>query len=348
MVIYNRTYRAVWLLLLVVFACACGTPGTKNESAESTEHPGMVWIPGGKFTMGTDAQNAYEHERPAHPVKVKGFWMDITEVTNAQYKEFTDATGYVTIAEKAPRWEELKTQLPEGTPRPPDSVLVAGALVFDPPKDVVTLNDYSQWWSWKKGASWKSPEGPGSNLEGRWNHPVVHIAYEDAQAYCKWAGKRLPTEAEWEFAVRGGKEQYEYGSERELKTQKGGFVANYFQGSFPVRDLAEDGFTGTAPVRTFPANAYGLYDMIGNVWEWTSDLYNVEYFASLPQNEATDNPHGPTDFYDPQEPGVKKYVTKGGSYLCASNYCSNYRSSARQGTAFDSGQSHIGFRCVKD
>ncbi len=243
MIVYNQIYRVVCPLLLVVFVSACGTQSTKVESAGSTEHPGMVRIPGGEFTMGTDAQNAYEHERPAHPVKVKGFWMDITEVTNAQYKEFTEATGYVTIAEKAPSWEELKAQLPDGTPRPPDSVLVAGALVFDPPKDVVTLNDYSQWWSWKKGANWKSPEGPGSNLEGRWNHPVVHIAYEDAQAYCKWAGKRLPTEAEWEFAVRGGKEQYEYGSERELKTQQGGFVANYFQGSFPVRDLAEDGFT---------------------------------------------------------------------------------------------------------
>lgn len=344
MIAYNRVYSI--LFIVVILAGACSTK--RKEADESAAQPGMVWIQGGEFVMGSDARDAYEHERPAHPVKVKGFWMDVTEVTNAQYKEFVDATGYVTLAEKAPDWEALKAQLPAGTPRPPDSVMVAGALVFDPPKEAVTLNDYTQWWAWKKGANWKNPEGPGSNLDGRLNHPVVHMAYEDVQAYCKWAGKRLPTEAEWEFAVRGGKEQYDYGSERELKTQQGRFVANYFQGSFPVRDLAEDGFTGTAPVKTFPANAYGLYDMIGNVWEWTSDLYNVGYFASLPKDKVTENPKGPADFYDPREPGIRKYVTKGGSYLCASNYCSNYRSSARQGTAFDSGLSHIGFRCVKD
>jgi len=345
MAVYSRIYRVLWIVYLVVFASACNTC-TTIETSEAP--PGMIWIPGGEFTMGTEAPDAEPHERPSHPVTVDGFWMDITEVTNTQYKAFVDATGYITVAEKAPTWEDLKAQLPEGTPKPHDSVFAAGALVFNPPAGVVTLNDYSQWWSWTRGASWKSPEGPGSNLDGRLNHPVVHIAYEDAQAYCTWAGKRLPTEAEWEFAVRGGKEQYEYGSERELKTNTGGFIANYFQGSFPARNLAEDGFTGTSPVKTFPANAYGLYDMIGNVWEWTGDLYNVGYYASLPHDKPADNPRGPTNSYDPQEPGVKKYVTKGGSYLCASNYCSNYRSSARQGTAFDSGLSHIGFRCVKD
>lgn len=326
---------------------ACQSRQNTPEDAGTTEkNEGMVWVPGGTFVMGTDDQNSYDHERPAHTVHVDGFWMDVTEVTNGQYKKFADATGYVTVAEKAPSWDELKQQLPPGTPKPPDSVLVAGALVFHPPHEPVMLNDYAQWWTWTKGANWRHPEGAGSDLEGRWNHPVVHIAYEDALAYCAWAGKRLPTEAEWEFAVRGGKEQYQYGSERELNPQ-GKFIANYFQGSFPVKDLAEDGFTGTSPVASFPPNAYGLCDMIGNVWEWTNDLYNVEYYASLPKNKITDNPRGPASSYDPQEPGVKKYVTKGGSYLCASNYCSNYRSSARQGTAFDSGLSHIGFRCVK-
>lgn len=332
----------VFLLLLFT---AFGVPGCQSKRNQQSKPDGMAWIPGGEFTMGSNDQNSYAHERPAHKVSVDGFWMDVTEVTNEQYKKFVDATGYTTIAERKPAWEELKQQLPPGTPKPDDSLLVAGSLVFTPPDEPVMLNDYSKWWSWKKGASWKHPEGPGSSLEGRWNHPVVHIAYEDAQAYCTWAGKRLPTEAEWEFAVRGGKDQVAYRSEAELNSD-GKFIANYFQGSFPVRDLVEDGFRGTSPVAVFPANAYGLHDMIGNVWEWTSDLYNVNYYASLSNREITSNPKGPEISYDPLEPEVKKYVTKGGSFLCAANYCSNYRSSARQATAFDTGLSHIGFRCV--
>lgn len=327
--------------LLLVFVLI----GCHKKNVERKGHDGMVWIPGGVFTMGSDDQNSYEHERPAHQVHVDGFWMDVTEVTNKQYKKFVDATGYLTVAERKPDWEELKAQLPPGTPKPDDSVLVAGSLVFTPPNEPVMLNDYSNWWSWKKGANWKQPEGPGSNLEGRWNHPVVHIAHEDALAYCKWAGKRLPTEAEWEFAVRGDQDPTAYRSEAELNSN-GKLIANYFQGSFPNENLMEDGFKGTSPVASFPPNAYGLYDMIGNVWEWTSDLYNVNYFSSLPNNKITVDPKGPSSSYDPQEPGVKKYVTKGGSFLCASNYCSNYRSSARQATAFDTGLSHIGFRCV--
>jgi formylglycine-generating enzyme required for sulfatase activity len=308
----------------------------------------MVMIPGGEFIMGTNDAESYEHERPAHRVRVKGFLMDETEITNAQFREFVDATGYVTVAGRKPSWEELSKQLPPGTPRPADSILVAGSVVFRAPSAPVMLNDYSQWWKWEKGVSWQHPEGAGSDLDGKWDHPVVHIAYEDAEAFAKWKNKRLPTEAEWEFASRGGRVQqtYSWGSE---VTPEGKFMANTFQGSFPVRNLIEDGFEATAPVRTFPANEYGLYDMIGNVWEWTSDWYDATYFQMLAKtNAVSDDPQGPERTYDPLDPYAMKRVTKGGSFLCASNYCVNYRPSARQATSFDSGQSHIGFRCVKD
>ena len=304
----------------------------------------MVWLEGGEFMMGTNDAGAYKHEGPAHAVKVDGFWMDTTEVSNNQFQTFVNATHYTTVAERKPDWEELKKQVPEGTPKPPDSVLVAGSLVFQAPEGVVHLNDYSQWWKWVRGANWKNPEGEGSDIEARWDHPVVHIAYEDAQAYCKWAGKRLPTEAEWEYAAQFGEMNYD--AQRETKKEDK-LTANYFQGSFPVQNLAEDGFEGTAPVASFEANKLGLYDMIGNVWEWTSDLYNSNYFATLPANTTTLNPTGPEHSYDPNEPGITKYVTKGGSFLCAANYCSNYHATARQGTAFDSGMSNVGFRCVK-
>jgi sulfatase modifying factor 1 len=299
----------------------------------------MVMVRGGEFTMGTNSKEAYPHEQPAHPVKVNAFWMDTTEVTNKEFGKFIEATRYITIAERKPDWEELKKQLPEGTPKPADSILVAGSLVFNPPAGFVSLHDYSQWWKWTKGANWKNPEGEGSDIKARWAHPVVHIAYEDAKAYCNWIGKRLPTEAEWEFAARASEDETQLGNKPN---------ANYFQGSFPVRNLLEDGFDRTAPVGSFEPNRNGLYDMIGNVWEWTSDLYNINYFAMLPANKVTENPEGPEVSYDPTEPGITKYVTKGGSFLCASNYCSNYRTTARQGTAFDSGMSNVGFRCVKN
>lgn len=305
----------------------------------------MVWIPGGDFTMGTDEDDAYDHERPAHEVHVDGFWMQTTEVTNARFKKFVDATGYKTIAERKPTWEELKASLPPGTPAPADSVLVPGSLVFFHPPAPVMLDDYSQWWMYVNGADWQHPDGPSSNLEGRWDHPVTHIAYEDAVAYCKWEGTRLPTEAEWEFASRGGKERERYSWGNDLNPQ-GKRMANTFQGSFPVYDLKEDGFDATAPVKSFPPNNYGLYDMIGNVWEWTSDLYDVNYFKTL--NKMVDNPQGSPTSFDPNEPYASKRVTKGGSYLCASDYCSNYRPSARQGASTDSGSSNIGFRTVKN
>ena len=285
--------------------------------------------------MGTNEDAAYDHERPAHKVHVDGFFISETEVTNAQFKKFVDATGYKTIAERKPTWDELKQSLPPGTTPIPDSILVPGSLVFYRPPAPVMLDDYSQWWVFIDGADWQHPEGHQSDLKGRWDHPVIHIAYEDALAYCKWEGSRLPTEAEWEFASRGGTQ----------KDTQGKFVANTFQGSFPVYDLKEDGFASTAPVKNYPPNEFGLYDMIGNVWEWTSDLYDVNYYKTL--KEKTVNPRGPSRSFDPNEPYAMKRVTKGGSFLCATDYCSNYRPSARQGSSIDTGSSNIGFRTVK-
>lgn len=352
--IYDRQHFPALLVCGVLLLLSSCNRENKQSEKESTVHsaplntiPGMVWIQGGTFVMGTDEQQAYDHERPAHQVKLKGFWMDETEVTNAQYKAFVDATGYITVAERKPAWKDLQKQSPPGTPPPPDSVMVPGALVFNPPKEPVMLNDYSQWWRWLPGTDWKHPEGPDSNLEGRMQFPVIHVAYEDAKAYCNWAGKRLPTEAEWEFASRGGAEQQRYAWGNDLK-HKGRFMANTFQGSFPNYNSAEDGFERLAPVKSFPANAYGLYDMIGNVWEWTSDWYDVNYFEELARSAVSVNPQGPEKPFDPNEPYAIKRVSKGGSFLCADDYCVNYRPSARQGTAFDSGMSNLGFRCVRD
>jgi len=341
----NRFFLAVLILMMQVH---CSTQ--KNTEADQTgtaeKSPNeMQLIRGGTFQMGSDSPE-FVVEGPAHPVKVNNFFIDRTEVTNLEFKKFTESTGYVTVAEVAPIWEELKTQLPPGTP-PPDGLLVAGSVVFfQPDKPDQSMEDYSQWWRWEEGANWKNPEGPESNLENRWNHPVVHISLQDAQAYCEWKHKRLPTEAEWEYASRGGKEGLPFSWGTELQPD-GKFMANTYQGAFPVRNLMLDGFGGTAPVKSFPPNGYGLYDMIGNVWEWTSDFYDANYYASLSGN-LVNNPSGSEKSYDPPEPFAKKHVIKGGSYLCAENYCSNYRPSARQAAAFDSGTSNVGFRCVRN
>jgi formylglycine-generating enzyme required for sulfatase activity len=241
-------------------------------------------------------------------------------------------------------WEELKKQVPPGTPKPPDYVLQPGSMVFIPPTTPVVLNDYSQWWRWVNGADWKHPEGPASSIEGKDDYPVVHIAYEDAEAYAKWAGKRLPTEAEFEFAARGGEEGKCYAWGDQLNPD-GKYLANYFQGAFPNNNTAEDGFKGTAPVKSFPPNGYGLYDMVGNVWELCSDWYSVD--ASEGTNIVVSNPTGPTATQDPNDPYAIKHVSKGGSFVCSVQYCSNYKPSGRQGSAFDSGMNHTGFRCVR-
>ena len=320
----------------------------KSSGDKVTERKeGMVWIPGGEFMIGTNDDEAYSPEKPGHPVKVDGFWMDITEVTNAEFQKFVNATGYITVAENVPDWDELKKQLPPGTPRPDPKDLVPASLVYIQPKNKVTnTQDVSQWWNWVPGANWKHPEGPGSNIKNRMNYPVVHIAYEDAIAYCKWAGKRLPTEAEWEFAARNCLNQKRFAWGDELRPG-GKIMANIWQGVFPDEDKKEDGFAGTSPVKNFKPNCYGLYDMIGNVWEWTSDWYDSQAYLKIAKNQVTSNPKGPDKSFDIEDRYAIKRVVKGGSFLCSENYCVNYRPSARRGQAYDSGTSNIGFRCVK-
>lgn len=314
------------------------------ERDAPASHEGMIWIEGGTFTRGATDGRGRKDELPAHTVKVDGFWIDETEVTNREFAEFVAATGYVTVAEKKPDWEEIKKQLPPGTPKPPDEVLVAASLTFRSPDQSVPLNNASHWWEWTPEASWRQPQGPGSSIEGKEDFPVVHVAWDDAVAYAKWAGKRLPTEAEWEFAARGGLEEksFPWGDD---PVEKSGFMANIWQGEFPVTDKGEDGFQGLAPVKSFEPNPHGLYDMAGNVWEWTNDWYREDYYSRL-NDEVQVNPQGPKDSFDPQEPTVPKKIVKGGSFLCNVSYCEGYRVSAKMKSSADTGLEHTGFRCV--
>ncbi len=310
-------------------------------------HQGMVWIPAGTFIMGGNNSQAAPDEFPRHKVSVNGFWMDITTVTNEQFARFVKATGYKTTAEQKPDWNVLKKQLPPGTPKPDDSLLQAASLVFDPPKQAVDLNDYTQWWAWKKGADWKHPHGPKSSIKGKDNYPVVHVSWYDAVAYCKWAGKRLPTEAEWEWAARGGLQDkiYPWGNE---SVDAGKPKANTWQGHFPDQNLVTDKFYGLAPVASFPSNGYGLYDMAGNVWQWCADYYNNTYYRTITSNTGVQNPKGPKKSYDPDEPFTVKRVIRGGSFLCNESYCTGYRVARRMKSTEDSGMEHLGFRCVQD
>jgi len=311
--------------------------------------PGMVWIPGGEFTMGSPESDELAHpvEQPSHKVTVAGFWMDATEVTNAEFAKFVEATGYVTLAEKDMDWEELKKQLRPGTPKPSDEQLKAGSMVFTPPAGAVPLNNIRGWWSWVIGADWRHPEGPKSSIKDRAQHPVAHVAWEDAVAYAKWAGKRLPTEAEWEFAARGGLKSatFTWGNAplSEEKPQ-----ANIWQGDFPHKNSKADGYVRTAPTKSFPKNGYGLYDMSGNVWEWCADWWRVDlYRHRAGKGDPVIDPKGPPNHFDPRNPHEKQRVTRGGSFLCHDCYCAAYRPAGRRGTAFDTGMSHIGFRCAK-
>jgi formylglycine-generating enzyme len=306
---------------------------------------GMVYIESGEFLMGAADDEGRRDEYPQHKVKVDGFWIDATEVTNAQFEKFVKATGYITTAEKAPDWEELKKQLPPGTPKPADSLFVPASLVFTPPAHPVDLSDIAQWWSWVKGADWRHPQGPGSSIKGKENFPVVHVSWYDAMAYAKWAGKRLPTEAEWEFAIRGGaqNQKYFWGNE---DVESGSPKANTWQGQFPNLNTHWDKYERLAPVQSFAPNAYGLYDMAGNVWEWCNDWYHEEYYEQAASRVAV-NPRGAEQSFDPMEPTVPKKVIRGGSFLCNAAYCKGYRVSSRMKTSPDTGMEHTGFRCVR-
>ncbi|MBC7935941.1 MAG: formylglycine-generating enzyme family protein [Rhizobacter sp.] len=306
---------------------------------------GMVLIPGGTFDMGGDKESADADELPKHKVQVNSFFMDATEVTNAQFHKFIAATHYVTTAEKKPDWEAFKNSLPPETEKPADSLLVAASLVFKQTSGPVDLNDFNQWWVWEVGADWKHPQGPKSDINGKENYPVVHISWDDAMAYCKWAGKRLPTEAEWEFTARGAliNNTYPWGNE---PVNRGKSKTNSWDGKFPYLNEKKDGFIRTAPVKSFAPNDYGLYDMAGNVWEWCSDLYDHDYYKTL-AGKTSINPTGPGKSNDPQDPYAEKRIMRGGSFLCNDAYCSGYRVARRMKSSHDTGLEHTGFRCVK-
>lgn len=321
-----------------------GSPPTARPTP-GRQAAGMAWIPGGRFTMGSDRH--YPEEAPAHPVDVDGFWIDPAPVTNAQFEAFVEATGYVTTAERPAD--------PAGYPGADPALLAPASAVFTPPPYPVDLGDPYQWWSYVPGANWRHPGGPGTSLRERRDHPVTHVAYADALAYAQWAGKQLPTEAEWEYAARGGLSGSEYAWGDEFNPG-GNHMANTWQGRFPHENLRLDGYDGTSPVGAFPANAYGLHDMIGNVWEWTSDWY-AEHDRLAPRGPTCCgtpaprlNPAGGTES-DSFEPGqahlrIPRKTMKGGSHLCAPNYCRRYRPSARLAQPVDTSTCHLGFRCV--
>ncbi len=323
-------------------------PTVPNTVPTSTVAPdGMVWIPGGEFSMGANdppdmneiGMKATRDARPIHRVYVDSFFIDKTDVTNAQFAAFVKATGYITVAERKPQ--------PEDFPGAPPEKLLAGSVLFTPPDHPVSLNHHLQWWSYVAGTNWRHPLGPGSDLKAKENYPVVHIAYPDAEAYAKWAGKRLPTEAEWEFAVRGGLsgKPFPWGDSFQLN---GKWMANTHQGQFPLKDTGEDGYTGISPVGQYPPNGYGLYDMAGNVWQWTSDWYRPDYYEQLAaEGQVARNPLGPNSSFDPSEPDQLKKVQRGGSFLCTDQYCSRYIVGTRGKGEISTGTNHLGFRCVK-
>jgi len=368
----NKSVQILGLGLLLMGMVNCKSEPKENSVQEkTTENPegnvqvvkhtvlseqpvwvnapdGMVWVSGATFKQGAVSNDkiAMNHEKPAIDVMVDGFFMDATEVTNAQFTDFVKATGYVTVAEKGIDWNELKKQVPADTEKPHDSILQPGSLTFKKSKSSVpNLYDFSQWWNWTIGADWKHPNGPKSNIKGKDNYPVVHVSYEDALAYCEWANRRLPTEAEWELASRAGSYGtiYNWGNDVSVLKEK----ANTWEGEFPVENTKADGFELRAPVKSYPPNAYGLYDMAGNVWEWTSDWYNANYYKETKsKNTVLVNPSGAESPFTPNNQLAKERVIKGGSFLCSESYCASYRVSARMGSTMDSSLEHTGFRTV--
>jgi len=318
-------------------------------SADDPRLEGMVWIPGGTFLMGSN--DGPPDERPVHEVQLDGFWMDRTEVTNAEFARFVEDTGYLTTAERKPELRSIQpgsglenVRILEEFNQPGSicSLPLSSRQEIDPQKGA-----YS-WWQYMPGADWRHPEGPESSIDDRMDHPVVHVSWLDVDEYCRWAGKKLPSEAQWEYAARGGSElrEYPWGDER---NPDGKWLHNIWQGEFPISDTGEDGFTRTAPAGNFPANEYGLLDMSGNVWEWCADYYQPDYYRWRPDHQTTGpvrNPPGPQSSYDPQEPGIIKRVQRGGSFMCSDQYCIGYRVAARMKGEQDTGAFHTGFRCV--
>ena len=337
-------FKVSIVISALFFSC---TNNQKDKSISFETPNGMVWVEGKSYTKGAKQNDHYAmmREKPSHEVYIDGFYIDVTEVTNNQFQKFINETGYLTIAEREIDWDEMKKSLPAGTPKPHDSILQPGSLIFnDKLKKVDNMNNYFQWWRWQTGANWRSPKGPGSNIENKGNYPVVHIAYEDAKAYCEWANRRLPTEAEWESAAQGNYKNavFPWGDETNLLDSN----ANTWQGNFPVKNESIDGYEMIAPVKSFPANSIGIFDMVGNVWEITDDLFNVNYYSEISTETELKNLKGASSCYNPSNPYEIQYVMKGGSFLCHDSYCASYRISARMGVSVGSGSDHTGFRTV--
>ena len=343
----SPVYSIAVCAFVVMSLVSCGDPPTAHQTRSAKPKSlQMRLIPKDTFLMGGRSAQAYDNELPQRPVIVEAFYMDAYEVTNAEFKNFVEATGYVTDAEQPVDKQELMAQMPPGTTLPPDIGLDPGSLVFKATSQPVDLRDFSQWWEWRKLASWYRPAGEGSAVEGLDNHPVVHLSHDDAKAFCAWKGKRLPTEAEWESAASSGKTYiYPWGNE---PIEEAYDKANFWQGLFPYQNTEKDGYIGTAPVGSYPPNAYGLYDMAGNVWEWCADKFASDHYRSLDSDTLT-NPVGPgrsKDYSDPYN--QHSYVIRGGSFLCNDEYCSGYRISRRLGKDAKSSSNHTGCRCAKD
>lgn len=333
----------IYICILLCFLSLLGCKQTNTNDKVVSPKQGMVLIPSGELNMGGDNDQADQNEYPKHSVEISEFYMDVTELTNREFKTFVDSTGYITIAERKVVWEELIKDLPPGTPRIADSLLLPGSLVFKMTDQPVRLDDFSQWWNWTIGANWKDLEGANISAKFEPDHPVVHVAWQDAVAFCKWKNKRLPTEAEWEWAARGGLENmvYPWGN---TKIDQGKPKANYWQGLFPYQNSQKDGYLYRAPVKSFEPNGYGLYDMSGNVWEYCSDWFDHTFYGK--PEAIINNTKGPSKSYNPRNPYQREKVVRGGSFLCNDSYCSGYRNARRMGTSTDTGLSNTGFRCA--
>ena len=336
--------RFFLLIFTLIFSC---DDVTKSVESSFINPEGMIWVEGKSYTKGAKNNDVFAmmREKPSHEVYIDGFFIDATEVTNNEFQKFVNETGYLTMAEREIDWDEMKKSLPAGTPKPHDSILQPGSLIFnDRIKTVENMENYFQWWRWQIGASWKAPKGPGSSIENKGSYPVVHIAYEDAKAYCEWANRRLPTEAEWESAAQGNYKNavFPWGDDVNLLNSN----ANTWQGNFPIKNESIDGHEMIAPVKSFPANSIGIFDMVGNVWEITDDLFNVNYYSEISTETELKNLKGASSCYNPSNPYEIQYVMKGGSFLCHDSYCASYRISARMGVSVGSGSDHTGFRTV--